>query len=312
MTAPNRRSSTHAPTQRDRSAAFALRDWVFLAAVALMWGSSFLLIEVGLEDLRPGTVAWLRILFGAATLACVPAARRPIARADWPGVALLGVVWMAVPFTLFAFAQEHIDSSLAGMVNGAAPLFTVVVAGLWARRFPNGRQLVGLLLGFAGVLAINWPAAQQVDATAVGALLVLLAAAFYGVAFNLAVPLEEHNGALPVIWRAQLVAVLLTTPQGVYGAAGSTWSWPALLAMVALGALSTGLAFALFTVLAGRVGAARGSVTVYFVPVVAIALGVLVAGESVAVIALVGTALVLLGAYLASRREPPARATDIS
>jgi drug/metabolite transporter (DMT)-like permease len=288
---------------RTRTQPFTPRDWGLLLAVALMWGSSFLLIEIALADLQPTTVTWLRILFGAVTLACVPAARRPIARADWPLVAVLGLVWMAVPFTLLPFAQQSISSSLAGMVNGAAPLFTVLVATVWSRRVPSRRQLAGLVVGFGGVLAINTPALRAADATTLGAVLVLLATLCYGIAFNLAVPLEERNGALPVIWRAQLVALLLVSGPGVVGAAHSSWTWSAVLVTVLLGALSTGLAFAFFTVLAGRVGAARGSVTVYFIPVVAILLGVLLAGESVAAVALVGTALVLLGAYLTSRRE---------
>jgi drug/metabolite transporter (DMT)-like permease len=276
-----------------------------LAAVAVMWGSSFLLIDIGLDHLEPMAVTWLRILFGAATLACVPAARRPIARKDWPSVAVLGLVWMAMPFSLLPFAQQSISSSLAGMVNGAAPLFTMLVATVWSRRLPTGRQVSGLAVGFAGVLAINWPAAQDATATAVGAAMVLLATLFYGIAFNLAVPLEERNGALPVIWRAQLVALLLVSGPGVVAAGHSSWSWTDMLAMVVLGSLCTGLAFAFFTTLAGRVGAARGSVTVYFIPVVAIVLGVVLGGESVATVALVGTALVLLGAYLTSRRQRP-------
>lgn len=290
---------------RIRTAAFTVRDWGLLAGVALMWGSSFLLIEIGLAHLHPSTVTWLRILFGAVTLACLPAARRPVARADWPAVAVLGVVWLAAPFTLFPLAQQSISSSLAGMVNGAAPLFTMLVATVWARRLPTGRQMFGLVVGFAGVLAINWPALRGADATTVGAGLVLLATLFYGIAFNLAVPLEERNGALPVIWRAQLVALVFVTPPGMVGAADSTWSWGAMLAMVVLGALSTGVAFAFFTTLAGRVGASRGSVTVYFIPVVAIVLGVLLAGESVVGVALVGTALVLFGAYVTSREQTP-------
>jgi drug/metabolite transporter (DMT)-like permease len=299
---------------RSRTAAFTPRDWALLAAVALMWGSSFLLIEVGLRHLEPTAVTLLRVLFGALTLACIPAARRPIARADWPLVAVLGTVWIAAPFTLFPLAQQSISSSLAGMVNGAAPLFTMLVAAVWARRAPTGRQLAGLVVGFAGVVAINVPALQGADATALGAAMVLLATLFYGIAFNMAVPLEERNGALPVIWRAQLVALVLVTGPGVVGLAGSTWAWSSMLAMVVLGALSTGVAFAFFTTLAGRVGAARGSVTVYFIPVVAIVLGVLLGDESVALIALVGTALVLLGAYLTSRKEadPAALSSGIS
>ncbi|HET7409730.1 MAG TPA: DMT family transporter [Paracoccaceae bacterium] len=283
--------------------AFAPLDWGLLAAVALMWGASFLLIDLGLDSLHPASVAWMRLAFGAATLACIPQARRPMARADWPLIALLGCVWMAVPFLLFAVAQQWIASSLAGMINGAAPLFTAAIAALWYGRAPRGWQLAGLVIGFAGVLAIYWPAIGGVRATALGAGLILLATFLYGIAFNLAEPLGNRNGALPVIWRAQLVALVVLSPVGLPGLAASPPALPGLLAMAALGCFSTGLALAAFTTLVGRVGAARGSVAVYFVPVVAIVLGVVFRGESVAPVAMLGTVLVLFGAWLTSRRQ---------
>ncbi len=290
------------PALPNRLQAFAPLDWALLAAVALMWGSSFLLIEIGLDDLEPAVVAWLRLLFGAATLACIPAARRSLRRQDWPPVALLGLVWMAVPFLLFPIAQQSIASSLAGMINGAAPLFTAAVAAGWSRRVPTGWQLTGLVIGFVGVLAINWPAAQGAPATALGAGLIVLATLLYGIAFNMAEPLERRSGALPVIWRAQLVALVLLTPPGLVGITDSSPAWSSMLAMVALGVLSTGLAFAAFTTLVGRVGASRGSVTVYFIPVVAIVLGVVLRDERVTGAAIAGTTLVLVGAYATSRK----------
>ena len=283
--------------------AFAPLDWGLLAAVALMWGSSFLLIEIGLDHLQPAAVAWLRLLFGAVTLACIPAARRAIPRGEWRLIGVLGLVWMAVPFILFPIAQEWISSSLAGMINGAVPLFTALVAVAWYRYRPSGTAVAGLVIGFAGVLAINWPAAQGTRASVLGAGLIVFATMLYGVAFNLAEPLEARNGALPVIWRAELVALVVLTPPGVVGMTRSSPDWSSLLAMLALGALSTGLAFAAFTTLVGRVGATRGSVATYFIPVVAIILGVVLRDETVAAISLVGTGLVLLGAYLTSRKE---------
>src|SRR5699024_3939368 len=104
------------------------RDWLLIVLVAVMWGSSFLLIKIGLADLAPTAVAWLRLAFGAAALALVPAARKPLRhRRDWGLVAVLGVVWMAVPFTLFPIAEQTISSALAGMINGATPLFTAAL-----------------------------------------------------------------------------------------------------------------------------------------------------------------------------------------
>ena len=295
------------------SGGFAVRDWLLVAAAALMWGSSFLLIKLGVHGcFAPGTVAWLRLLFGAAALALVPAARKPLRHhRDRGRVALLGLTWMAVPFVLFPLAEQSIPSALAGMINGAAPLFTAAFAAVWSRRRPAGSVLAGLAVGFAGVLAVSLPAVGG-GASLTGIGLVLLATMLYGVAFNLAEPLENRNGALPVIWRAQLAALALDTPAGVAGLVHSTPHLSGLVAMAGLGVLSTGAAFAAFTTLIARVGATRASVTIYLVPVVAIGLGASVSGEPIAPLSLAGIALVLLGAYLTGRRanrpleNPPA------
>ena len=170
-----------------------------------------------------------------------------------------------------------------------------------ARQLPSRQRAAGLAIGFAGVVAIGWPAVQDAEATAAGAGLVLLATVLYGVAFNLAAPLQRRHGALPVIWRAQLVALALLLPFGVAAVPGSTFAWSSLLAVAVLGSVGTAVAFVAFTTLAGRVGSTRASVAVYLVPAVAIALGALFRDETVAAISLLGTVLVTAGAYLASR-----------
>jgi drug/metabolite transporter (DMT)-like permease len=286
-----------------REAAFERSDWGLLVFVAATWGSSFLFIDIGVDHFAPGLVALLRLAFGAATLAAVPAARRGVPRSAWPAIALLAVVWMAAPFVLFAVAQQSIDSSLAGMLNAAAPLFTAVVAALAARRLPSRRRSTGLLIGFLGVLAISWPSLGGAHATAAGAGLVIAATMLYGVAFNIAGPLQQRHGALPVIWRAELVAVGLVAPLGIATLSDSTFAWSSLAAVAALGALGTALAFVAFATLAGHVGSTRASVTVYFLPAVAIALGALFRDETIAGVSLLGTALVTAGAYITSRGE---------
>ncbi len=288
--------------------AFTGADWRLLAGVAAIWGSSFLLIEIGLEHFSPALVTLLRVAFGAATVFAFPASRRAVPRSDWGAVALLGVLWMAVPLLLFPYAQQHIDSSLAGMLNGGVPLFAAAVATLVARRLPGRAQLLGLLVGFAGVVVVSWPAVQGARATALGAALVVLACLCYGAAINLAVPLQRRHGALPVLLRAQLFALVVVAPLGLAGIGPSTFGWSSLAAVVALGAGGTALAFVGMSVLVGRVGAARGSVAIYFIPLVAVALGVSFRGETVAVASLLGTALVSAGAYLTSRRDRPAAA----
>jgi drug/metabolite transporter (DMT)-like permease len=286
-----------------RPGSFGPTEWLLLASVALIWGSSYLFIDIGLEALQPGVIAVARVALGVAALALVPAARRPIGREDRPRVAFLGVIWAGLPLLLFPVAQQWIDSSVAGMLNGAVPLAGAAWAVVLLRRPLPRTHAVGLLIGFAGVLAISWPQLQGSRATMLGAGLVILAVLCYGLALNLAVPLQQRHGALPVLLRAQLAALVLLLPFGLWGLAGSRFAWGPVLAMVPLGVLGTGVAFVLMTILVGRVGGPRGAVATYFIPVVAIFLGVLLLGERVAPAAVAGTALVVAGAWLTSRPD---------
>jgi drug/metabolite transporter (DMT)-like permease len=286
-----------------RVEAFGRLEWLLLASIALIWGSSFVLIDVGLDSFRPGVIAAARVLLGAAALAAVPAARKPVARNDLPRIAFLGVIWMGIPLSLFPIAQLWVDSSVAGMINGAMPLMTAAWSIALLRRLPGRVQLAGIAIGFLGIVAISWDQVQGSSATLLGTVLVLLAVTLYGLAANVAVPLQQRYGALPVLLRAQVAALAIVVPFGLTHLPGSSWSWRPALAMIPLGALGTGLAFVLMATLVGRVGGPRGSVAIYFVPVVAMALGVLVLDETISRSALAGAALVVAGAWLTSRRQ---------
>jgi len=183
------------------------------------------------------------------------------------------------------------------------PIFAVAWATYLLRRLPGSRQVLGILIGFAGIVLVFLPELQASADTALGAFVALFAIVFYGLATNLAVPLQQKYGAPAVVLRAQLVALLLVAPLGSWQLQYSSWSWDSALAMLPLGVLGTGLAIVLMATLAGRVGGPRASIAIYFLPIVAVILGVGVLGETVAPIALAGIVLVLIGAWVASRRE---------
>ena len=286
-----------------RTEAFGPTEWGLLAAASLIWGSSFIFIAEGLEAFHPYVVTWLRVVLGAAALSLFPGARTPIDRADWPTVILLAVVWMAFPMSLFSIAQQWIDSALAGMINGAVPLFSALIAAILLRRAPRGLQVLGLLVGFAGVVMVAWPSLGEGGSTVTGIVLVLIAVASYGVSVNITVPLQQKYGALAPINRAQWVAVAMLTPLGLFGLPESSWQLSSAAAIVSLGVLSTGLAFVAMATLVGRAGATRGAIAIYFVPIFAIVAGVVFRDETVASQSLIGIGLVLLGAWLSSRRE---------
>jgi drug/metabolite transporter (DMT)-like permease len=290
------------------SGPFAPTDWGLLATVALIFGSSFVLIEIGLRALAPTVIAVTRLALGAATLWLLPATRRTrMPPADTRRTLVIGVVWFGLPMMLFPLAQQWIDSSIAGMANGSMPLWTVLWTALIAHQLPGRAQAWGLGVGFVGIILITVPqlpgGAASEPRAFLGVLLAILAACLYGLSATLVTPLQQRHGSLAVILRAQLGGIAVVLPFAAVGLTRSTFAWPSVLAMLPLGVLSSAVAFVAAVTLLGRVGAPRGASSTYFVPVVAIVLGVAFLGERVHPLALAGTGLVVLGAWLTSRRE---------
>lgn len=285
-------------------AAFGARDWALFVALVLIWGGSFLFMAIGLDHFHPGLVTFLRVGFGAATLALVPRARRQrIDREDWPRVMLLGLIWLALPLSFFPIAQQWINSAAAGMLNGATPIFTALVSVWLLRELPGPRQIWGLLIGFGGIAAISLPSAGEGDNASIGVALVLAATVCYAFATNLVAPLQQKYGSLPVLARVQWVAAALVLPYGAVGVTGSDFALSSVVACLAVGVLGTGLAFVLMGDLTGSVGATRASFITYLIPVVALILGVVFRSDTVSAVAIVGVAAVIGGALLASLRE---------
>lgn len=276
-------------------------DWARWAVPGLVWGTSFYFIAQGLEAFPAALVTPLRILFGFLTLACFPAARNGrIEGVDRRRVALLGVIWMAVPLSLFPFAEQHVSSSVTGMLNGATPIFVTTVAAGMARRLPHRRAIAGLAIGFLGVVLIALPTASNGGNSWLGIGMIFLALMFYGFALNVAVPLQQKYGSIPLMWRAQGVALALTVPFAVPSLGRIRFAWGAFAAMVALGALGTALAYVTMAANAGRLGSSRASASVYLIPVVSLLLGALVRHEHIEALSVVGCAVALFGAYLAT------------
>jgi drug/metabolite transporter (DMT)-like permease len=279
-------------------------DSLLIVLPGIIWGASFLFIAEGLDAVAPSGVAFVRILVGFLTLSLVPAVRRPIAKADRGRTAALGVIWMAFPLTMFPFAEQHVSSALAGMLNGAVPLFVAATASGIARRLPPRPILAGLAVGFLGAILVAAPgvtAGGDPRGQAIGVLLILAALVSYGFAYSLSGPLQQRNGALPVIWRALGVAVVLTAPLGVPAVLAGHWSLRPAAALVALGAGGTGIAYVLTATAAGRMGATVASVNNFYIPVVALALGVGLRHERVSWISILGAAVCLAGAWLIRR-----------
>ena len=272
-----------------------------MATAAGIWGSSFLFMDVALEVEHPGLVAWLRPVLGLAFMAMLPSARRPVDRSDHPRLLLLGFLWMAIPLSLFPLAQTWIDSSIAGMMNSGMPVMTLLAGAALFGVTTHRVQVAGVVVGIVGLLMIGIPTASVGETSAVGVLLVVLAVACYGVAVNIAGPLQRRYGSPAVLLRVLVVATVATTPWGLVGLAGSDFAWSAVASNVAVGMGGTGIAYVAAASLLGRVGPVRMSAVTYIVPVVAAVLGIAVLGETLGVVQVSGALVLVAGAWLTTR-----------
>jgi drug/metabolite transporter (DMT)-like permease len=309
----SRSTAAPAPAATAPHASGAASDWLLVVLPGLIWGASFLFIAEGLTAVEPFGLTFARILVGFLTLSLFPAARKPLQRTEsggsaWPQVALLGLLWMAFPLNLFPFAEQRISSALTGMLNGLVPLVAAAVAAFLARKTPSRGVLAGLAVGLGGAVLMGVPSLREGGNSFAGVVMILIAVTSYGFAVNLARPLQQRHGALPVLWRALGFSLVLNAPLGIPDLLRAEWNPWALISILALGAGGTGIAFVLTATAAGKLGATRASSTTFLTPPVALLLGVLVRNESVAWIAVVGGITCVVGAWLIRRAQTAAPA----
>lgn len=280
------------------------------AGVALTWGASFLFIAIAIDHVATGVVPVARLAFGALALACVPAARKRIEREDLRRVALLGFVAMTVPFYLYPLAEKSVASSVTGMINGSIPVTTVLAAAILTRTVPSRKRVIAVLVGFVGIALISFGSVGDGKGASVhGVLFLLFATCCYAFTSILSREMQVKYGTLTVLLWQELFALLFSLPLGIPAFADSEFAWSALLALMVLGALGTGLAYVLYGMLMVRAGAVRGVIGVFFTPIVATFLGVIFRDEKVTVLAVIGMLVVICGAWLTSRPDTavPAR-----
>ena len=276
------------------------RHLIMLAALAALWGSSFMFIEIALRDLAPSTLILLRMVFGALALAVYVAlsgkpfgALRPYALP----LALLGAINTAVPFFLIAWGQQYIDSGLASILNASAPLFTALFAlGYDRSQRATGMRLTGILIGFAGVVLLVGFELTGGERAVLGGLAVVAASACYGIGGLYAG--RRFNGLPPSLVALGGLAwsTLFVAPVGL--AQASAPGWDTVLSVLYLGVAATGVAYLLYFGLIAGAGASKAVLVTYLVPALALVYGAVFLDEEVTSVALAGLALVLCGVAL--------------
>ncbi|MFJ4623455.1 DMT family transporter [Streptomyces sp. NPDC088812] len=308
--------TTTASAARTRAPASAARtrrtlDWrLRFAALSLIWGFSFLLIKVGTQGYAPFQVTLGRLVFGTAVLAAAMAVQRerlPRGARTWGHLTVAALLLNALPFSLFAYAELTIPSTLAGICNATSPLWGMALSLVaLSEDRPTRVRVAGLGLGFLGVLTVlgAWHGFEGLDAR--GTALALLASLSYPIGWIYVRRTLAGTGssALSMTGAQLLLAtVQLAVVTPLFTSFPTRLPLLPLLAVAALGALGTGLAVLLQYGLVTEVGPTTAQMVTYFIPVIATAAGVALLGESLSWSTPVGAVIVLAGAALTQARR---------
>lgn len=279
------------------------RDIILLAALSLIWGASFMFIRVADRSFEPFALVFLRALLACIVLVPVMlvwVGRRGLrqAREHWPSLLVLGAVNTAIPFLLFAWAETRITSSLAGILQAAGPIFTVILAYVFLHERLAATALAGVAVGGLGVvLLVGAPGGGG----ALAALAVVLAAFGYACGAVLAAVKLSDTEPMVIATGACVVATVLTAPVGAAQLPSSAPGWKETGSILLLGLVGTGVAYIMSFALIRSAGPSRMMLVTYTIPAVAVLYGWLLLGESLRVVDLVGLAVILAGVALAAR-----------
>jgi drug/metabolite transporter (DMT)-like permease len=290
------------------------RFWTLLVILGAIWGASYLFIKIGIRDMSPAMVAWARVALAAVVLGWVAAARGLLAgfsgRAG--ALALIALIQVAGPFLLIAAGETEITSSLAGILVTSAPLFTAVLA-IWVdhEERSQGLRLVGVMLGALGVvvlLGLDLGSGDQL----LGGLAVVLAGLGYAVGGFMVKRRFADAPPLGVAAWVLVASTVLLAPAAAIGAPSEVPGLGPVAAVLVLGIVGTGVAFAIFYDLIATAGPARALIVTYLAPAFAVVYGAVLLDEAVTLAALVGLGLILAGSWLAAEGRLPSRRRPVT
>jgi drug/metabolite transporter (DMT)-like permease len=282
-------------------------DQAELLALGALWGASFLFMRIGAPEFGPLPLVFVRVSMAAALLLPLLWWQRglPALRRHWRPLLLVGVSNSALPFVLFTLAALVLDAGLSGIFNATAPLWGALFAWFWLKDRPTPARVLGLAIGFAGVLFLAWDRAsfkpgEHGISPALGIAACLAATLCYGFSVNYTKKRLTGVPPLAVAAGSQLGAGLATMLPALAWWPATPPSARAWAAAVVLALACTGLAYLLYFRLIAHLGPAQAIAVTYLIPAFAIVWGGLFLGERITGTMLLGCAIVLLGTALAT------------
>ncbi|MDA7697220.1 DMT family transporter [Gammaproteobacteria bacterium] len=274
--------------------------WVLLIFLGALWGSAFMFIKVATPEYGPVALVNARLII--ASLIFLPILLRkkylPLLAPIWKHVLVLSVINNMIPFTLFSFASLGSSSNILAILNATTAFNTMVIAYFWINESVTFKQIVGLILGFIGVIILVNP--QNSEATLISSISCLVAAAFYSLSTVFIQKNSAKTNKLVLIgWSIVFSAVLMMPISYIY-LPESIPSFEANISAVWLGAVSTGLGFLGYVRLIDKIGAVKTSIVAYFLPVFGILWGYIFLDEKISISVVIGCLVVLMGIFLAT------------
>jgi len=278
-----------------------------------LWGSSFLFIEIALEGVEPTVLIALRLLTAAVVLVPFLALRQGAPafrqlRAGWQPVVVLGAINAAIPFTLIAWGQKHIDSGIAAIANASVPIFVALLA---IRFRPSekvaGSRAVGIAAGIVGVAVLAGVNPEGGWWAVAGTLAVVAASFLYAAGALYAQTHVENLEPMLLVTGSTIVGTLLLAPLAIAQAPTSMPGWKVWLAIAVLGIGGMAIGQYVYYVLLETHGSTKAALVTYLLPGMALLLGIVFLDEPLTIAAVVGLALILLGVALGSGMVRPSR-----
>lgn len=281
-------------------------DLGVLTILAAIWGAAFLFVEIGVAEIAPATLVSVRLLLASAVLLIVLYASgqhlRVGKRAWWDFLAV-GLIGLTIPFLLITWGQQYVTAGMAAILITATPLFSILLAYFWVQEALTLARMVGVTVGFLGVIVVIGVDELRFDSAATwGELAVIASALCYAIAGLYGQRAFRGMPAMIPATGQQITGALLTLPFAlVFDGLPTAWpSLGAIGAVVVLAVVCSAVAYILMYWLIDRIGATRMSLVSYLVPVFALVYGALFLSETITPIKLLGLGLVFLGVMMAN------------
>ena len=276
------------------------KDWILLIALAAIWGSAFMFIKISAVDFGPILLVALRLLI--AGLVFMPLLLRHkyrlLFKSHLPGIFIIAIISNALPFTLFAFASLGATSNMLGILNGTTAFITTVIAYFWLNESISTKQVIGLCLGFIGILILVNPA--NGSTTILASICALIGSICY--AFNATYLQKYHSNSNKkvLIGWSMLFGGLMMMPIAAFNLPNALPSINSFLALLWLAVVSTGIGYLVFVRLIDKIGAVKTATLTYLLPVFSIIWGAIFLEEQITLIIFGGFIFVMMGMYFAN------------